>query len=200
MADPRVKSKDRLEKHELADSVIEAATSVLTSILAFRPSRGQMEIMPLQFTRDEVTVITRLSGDLSGEIVMGLTRPTAHGIVSNMLKREVETLGPLEISALAELGSIITDSSLALLEEKGALCYGTWASVIVGTDERISPFAVPSLAVPLRMIVGDLHLNVAVEAWSPFAWSSKQSRLSGTETITVPATPLAADEDIPLAA
>ncbi len=67
----------RLDKRELAEAVIDAASMVLRDLLKLPPRRGQMQITPIQFTRDELTIVTRISGDISGEIFLGMSKETA---------------------------------------------------------------------------------------------------------------------------
>ncbi|MEI6913975.1 MAG: chemotaxis protein CheX [Armatimonadota bacterium] len=177
----------RLERQELADAVIDAAINVLQDILSYRPTSGQLQITPIQFTRDDITIVSRISGDVSAQLFLGLTPQSAVGIVSQMSRTAVGRLGQLEISTLVELGSMITDSALALLEDQGAICYSVWTGAVQGQDERISPVSLPALAVPLRLITGDINLNVILESQAPFGWASAAARLRDSTMVTIPA-------------
>lgn len=176
----------RLDKVEIADTVLEAAVYVLQDILRYRPTRGQISISPIQYSHEDYTVVTRLTGDITGELFFGMDLSTARGLSSQMLRNVVERLGRLELSALQELGAIVTDSALALLEDRGVLCYSTRASVIIGKDERVTPFAMPALTVPVRMVVGDMRLHILLEGYAPFSWATPSARISAESTITVP--------------
>ncbi len=168
----------RLEKTELAEAAIDAASMILRDILIYPPKRGQMQITPIQFTRDDITVVSRVSGDMSAELFLGLSYGTAKAVLDTMLRQAVDSLGQLEKSALAELGGMIADTTLAILEDRGALCYATWSSVVVGREERVTPFSVPTLAAPLSLAVGDINLNVMFEGYAPFSWASPDARLA----------------------
>ncbi len=188
---------ERLEKPELTHAVIESATTVLQDILTYRPTRGQIQIVPLQYTRDEITVVTRLSGDMTVELFFGMSRLAAAGVLTSMLGRDIEHLGSYEVSALAELGGLISEGTVALLEDQGALCYSTWAGVILGRDERATIFSLPALAAPLRLVVGELNVNIMLEAYAPFAWASQAARIAAANAIRLPA---ARQERLPIAA
>jgi len=187
----------RLEKQELADCVVEAATYVLQDILRYPPSRGQLEITPMQYTRDDLTVVSRISGDLSGELFFGLSPEVARGILQQMLRRDVTEFGRIEMSALSDLGGMISDSALALLEERGALCYSISGGVVCGRGQHATTLVLPSLAVPMRLVVGQLNINVLLAAFAPFAWAAPSGRLQGARIESL--APLGR-EPLPLAA
>lgn len=170
---------ERLDKVEFAASALDASTQVLKEILTYPPTRGQLEVTPMQFTRDDVTVIARLSGDITAKLFLGMKYGTARQIAREMLQQEMDDLGTLGRSALAELGNMISESTIALLEPRGALCYGAWSSVLLGSDERLTAFSVPSLVVPLRLLVGQINLNVALEAYAPYTWAAPEARRAG---------------------
>lgn len=188
----------RLDKKELAEAAIESATEVLKEILAYAPTRGQMQIIPIQFTRDDVTVVTRVSGDLSAELFIGFARSTADAILKRMLKSRTAGIGALERSALSELGGLVADKALSVLEEKGALCYATWSGVICGREERATPYPVPSLSAPLRLVVGEVNLNVLLQAYAPYSWASPEARLSALRKLGPKMPPVI--EPVPIAA
>lgn len=190
----------RLDKRELAEAVIDAASLVLRDLLKLPPRRGQMQITPIQFTRDELTIVTRISGDISGEIFLGMSKETALAILRQMLRREVTGFGRLEKSALAELGTLVTDTALALLEERGALCYSTWSGVVTGREERVTPFSEPTLAAPLSLAVGEVNVNVMFEGYAPFAWASPEARLAARRSLRLSPGERPAEEPVPLAA
>lgn len=187
---------DHLTRQEIAQTVIKAASNVLHDIVNYRPKEGQIQITPAQFTRDDITVVSRFSGDLTGQLLFGFTSDTARGLGAQMLRAEPDKLGALELSALTELGSIITDTSLTLFEESGAVCYPVWSGLVLGQDERLSPVSLPALEVPLHMIVGEMHLNIIVEAEAPFAWANASARARSTALVTIPGR----DPDIAIAA
>ncbi|MCC6485720.1 MAG: chemotaxis protein CheX [Armatimonadetes bacterium] len=175
-----------LTRQDIAQTVIRAAGNVLHDIVNYRPKEGQIQITPAQFTRDDVTVVSRFSGDVTGQILFGFTVESARSLGAQMLQAPPDKLGTLELSALTELGSIITDASLALLEDNGAICYPVWSSLVLGQDERLSPVNLPALEIPLHMIVGDMHLNLVVEAQAPFAWSGAAQRQRSVSTVIIP--------------
>lgn len=185
-----------LDKKEVASAVVEAATAVLQDILVYPPGRGQLQVTPLQFTRDDVTVVSRLSGDITAEVFYGFSTSTALGVSAQMLRRESGELRSIEISALTELGNMITDRSVEVLESRGALCYGTSAGVVTGVDERITPFALPTLAIPLSLFVGEVNVNVLVEAYAPFDWATPAQRLQIARSVRL----VVPGDDLPLAA
>ncbi len=47
-----------------------------------------------------------------------------------------------------------------------------------GREERVTPFAMPTLAAPLSLAVGDINLNVMFEGYAPFSWASPDARLA----------------------
>jgi len=190
----------RLDKRELAVAVIDAASIVLRDLLKLPPRLGQMQITPIQFTRDELTTVTRISGDISGEVFLGMSRDTARTILRRMLHREVKELGRLEKSALAELGTLVTDTALALLEERGALCYSTWSGVVAGREERVTPFSEPTLAAPLALAGGEVNVNVMFEGYAPFAWASPEARLAARRGLRISSSERSSEEPVPLAA
>src|SRR4051794_23889612 len=110
-----------LASFDYVRSFCQAAENILNQLVMEVPSRGQAIFQHgAGITLQEVNVIIGLTGDLKGRINFGMDRVTARHIAGAMMFEEVSDLNEMAISALSELGNMISGQATVLISQSGA--------------------------------------------------------------------------------
>ena len=81
------------------------------------------EVTANQFTTDDLTVIIGVSGRLEGNVLYGFSEESAQAIVSVMVGEPISTINDeLALSAIGEIGNMITGNAAARLAQLGYTC------------------------------------------------------------------------------
>jgi chemotaxis protein CheX len=146
---------------EFVNPFITAAFAVFESVTGARPERGQVTLRTNTFTTQQVSILAGVSGSVAGTVVYGMSIVTAMKIASAMMNAEVAVLDDMAMSALSELGNIITGNATTLLSQSGYELDITPPSLIKGVDVEICTRP-PALVVPLSTPFGRVEVNVAL--------------------------------------
>ncbi len=80
-----------------------------------------------------------------------------------MLGSPVVTFDQLAASAIAELASMISGNSIALLSNSGYVCEITPPTIIRGSNVPVDTNDVPALVIPMKLKdIGDFEISVSV--------------------------------------
>lgn len=149
-------------KVEYINPFVQAAFSVIESVLGETPTKGQLAMRPLTFTSQQCNVMTGVTGKIVGQVMYGMSLITADKIASTMIGQPIRTFDQLAASAIAELANMITGNAISLLAEAGFLCDITPPSIIRGTNVKITTLSVPGLVVPICVTQGAIELTVTL--------------------------------------
>ncbi|MCC6728699.1 MAG: chemotaxis protein CheX [Chthonomonadales bacterium] len=142
---------------------VSASFNVLETVLAQKPSKGQLAMRPSVFTSQQCNVITGVVGRIEGQVIYGMSLITADKIASAMIGQPIRTFDQLAASAIAELGNMITGNAMALLSEAGYVCEITPPTIVRGSNVRISTLSIPALVIPICLEQGQLELTVSLQ-------------------------------------
>jgi chemotaxis protein CheX len=146
---------------EFIDPFLRAAYTVMESILGSRPERGQISLRKSSFTTLQVTIMAGVNGEVEGQALYGMSLDTAQKIAGAMMCCEVETMDDMALSAVSDLGNMITGNASTLLSQKGLDVDITPPSVIRGLNIEIST-RTAALVVPITTTAGAIEINVAL--------------------------------------
>lgn len=146
---------------EFIDPFLRAAFTVLETILGAKPEREQLSLRKSSFTTQQLTIIAGVIGQVEGSAMYGMSLVTAQKIASAMIGSEVVEMDEMAVSAVSELGNMITGNASTLLSQKGFDVDITPPSIIRGVSVEVST-RTPALVVPISTTVGRIEINVAL--------------------------------------
>jgi len=126
--------------------------------------RGTPSLDTGEFDAPDISVVLGIVGDMQGQVIFGIETPTAHGIVGKMLGGvEVKDLDELGMSAIAELGNMITGNATGRFEKMKVSMDISPPTVLTGQGVKISWPLHRALVVPLNTEVGHVTISVNLE-------------------------------------
>jgi len=147
---------------EYVDPFIQAAFYVLEQVAQAKCERGPLSMRQgATFTSQELTVVVGVVGEIEGVALYGLSVVTALKIASAMIGQELVSLDEMALSAISELGNMISGRAATLLSEANVQCDITPPTVIQGVGMEITVH-VPVLMVPVSTDKGNVNIDVAV--------------------------------------
>ena len=147
---------------EFVNPFVSAAYTVFETVTRARPERGQIALRNTTFTTQQVTIMAGVIGDVGGTVLYGMSTVTAQKIAGAMIGAEVPALDDMALSALSELGNMITGNAATILSQSGYDLNITTPSLIRGIDVEVSTRS-PALVVPLSTPFGRVEINVALQ-------------------------------------
>lgn len=148
-------------KAEHMEPFVSAAFSVMQMLTGDVPTRGSLSLRTTTFTSEQVTIMAGVNGDVEGIAMYGMSKETAKQIAGAMIGAEVPQLDEMAMSAISELGNMITGNATTLISQKGYDVDITPPSVIRGEQVEVST-RVPAIVVPMNTQFGKVEINVAL--------------------------------------
>jgi chemotaxis protein CheX len=148
-------------KVEFINPFITAGTQVLTQLVGGDAERGQLAVRTAIFTTQPISIAVGVSGQVRGQVIYGMSQVTAAKIASAMMGTQQVAFDEMAVSAISELGNIISGNAVMLLSEAGYNCDLTPPTVIRGINVEIAT-QIPALVVPLHTSCGKIDINVAL--------------------------------------
>ena len=120
------------------------------------------EVTSNQFTTDDITVIIGVSGRLEGNVLYGFSEESAQSIVAVMMGEPVTTINDeLALSAIGEIGNMITGNAAARLAQLGYTCNISPPVIINPAGSRFTT-VVPQILVRFTSPVGGLAVRIGL--------------------------------------
>lgn len=148
-------------KLQFVEPFLLAIFSTVETVLRSRPMRGELSMRQCSTTRQKVTMIVRVSGDVEGLATCGMSHITAQKLISALLGRSADTIDEAGREALTEMTSIIAERSLKALKDAGFKCKVEESRVSVRAGEDLI-LPVPVLFVPMITSIGRVEIGVSL--------------------------------------
>jgi len=149
-------------KVDFVNPFVGSAFSVLQMVIGDSPKRGELAARTKLFKSQPVTIVIGVVGAVHGQVLYGMSQDTARRLSGAMIGQEVLELDELAISALAELGNMITGNAASQLAQAGYVADLAPPAVIQG-PEIIILTVEAALVVPVITGCGVLEINIALE-------------------------------------
>lgn len=146
---------------ELINPFISAGVQVLRDLVGGEAEQGQLAVRTAIFTSQQISIAIGVAGIAQGQVIYGMSQVTATKIASAMMGTELVAFDEMAISAISELGNMITGNALAMLSESGISCEIAPPTVIRGINVEIAT-QTPALVVPVYTHCGKIDINVAL--------------------------------------
>ncbi|MGE5672565.1 MAG: chemotaxis protein CheX [Mycobacterium leprae] len=113
-------------------------------------------------TYHAVNVVIGVVGAVQGIVVYSMDLASAKGIIKRMVGTEIPMTDPMAISALQELGNLITGVASGSLEGAGYPCRVSPPAMVLGTGRPITKASVPMVVVPISTELGDIKIYLSL--------------------------------------
>ncbi|HWI51782.1 MAG TPA: chemotaxis protein CheX [Symbiobacteriaceae bacterium] len=123
-------------------------------------------LLRLDSTRYAVNVVVGVVGVVQGLVIYGMDLSVAKGLVTAMAGAPLKISDPMALSAIGELGNLITGLASGLLEESGYPCRISPPAIVRGTAVRITEMSIPVVAVPIRTELGEMKIYLGLNECS----------------------------------
>lgn len=148
-------------KVEYIEPFLNSVFTVLEAVAACKCERGALAMRKTTFTTKQITIMAGVIGDLEGMAMYGLSMVTAQKIASAMMGAPVLQFDEMALSAVSELGNMITGHATTQLSQRGYRVDITPPSVIKGTNVEILT-RTPALVVPISTEYGMVEINISL--------------------------------------
>lgn len=150
-------------KADLLNTFVYAGMRVLSGEAGIR--KWQVEkpsLIPLDVTRHAVNVVVGVTGSVRGIVVYGMDLAVAKAVIAAMAGAPMSLTDDMAMSALGELGNLITGLASGALDDSGFPCRISPPAIIKGTAVRITPATVPFVVVPINTVHGRMGIYLAL--------------------------------------
>ncbi|MGI4788840.1 MAG: chemotaxis protein CheX [Janthinobacterium lividum] len=150
-------------KVEYINPFVLASFSVLESLFGKVPIKGELAMQPATFTSQQCNVVCGVTGEVQGQVIYGMSLPTADKIASSMLGQTIKTFDQLAASAIGEMGNMISGNAMQHLSEAGWICDITPPTIMRGSNVQISTMSIPALVIPLTLDQGQMFITIGLQ-------------------------------------
>ena len=148
---------------DILEPFVEAARDVLAQELGMEVTPGRLALATGAATTLDVTVVSGITGRLTGIAMYGMPATMALAVVEKMLGAPLAELDDMALSGVAELGNVITGHATTLLSGMGLYCDISPPMLLVGAGSRLSTASIQRLVIPLNTEVGTMQAQVAIK-------------------------------------
>lgn len=150
-------------KAEYINPFLESAKIVIEQLVQIKPATGQLGVKDIKFVENYIWIQIGLNGQMSGDIVFGLSEQVALKMVSAMMGgyaiSEIDEMGR---SAISELGNMISGNASTILYNQGVRVDIT-PPKLIQSAQSAGFNATQALTIPLIMDgIGELDIQVLI--------------------------------------
>lgn len=144
---------------------MKAFFSTLENMLGDKIERGSPSLRSSPYTGYEVSVMIGVTGDLTGQILYGMSLNTARRLAEAlMFGVPVKEFLEMEKSVISELAQRITVQAKANLLEEGYSCVLTPPTLFTGAGGvQIFSVDIQTLVIPLVTSYGEIEVNLTLK-------------------------------------
>jgi len=141
---------------------LKSATLVLEQMCAVSPQRGNISLTVIEYRDDYVWLKIGILGQLQGNIVFGFPRQVALRIISAMMGGySVTELDELALSAISELGNMISGNASSIMYDEG-IAIDITPPVVISSPDHNEVIRSQAIAVSLVLDqIGEFEIYVA---------------------------------------
>ena len=148
---------------EYIDPFVESAIHILNITVSKEVTKGEITLRTFVTPMLGVALIVGLAGQVSGRVIVNMSKETALAIASIMNNEKMEEFDELTSSTLCELANLITGRAITKLYDLGYKFDITPPAMLTGENLKISDNKLEALIVPLQLPQGKIEINVALK-------------------------------------
>ena len=151
-------------KAEFVNPLVAAAFYVLGKITETNLEKKHLQLLTSPINAREVNTIIGVTGDLRGQVLIGMDRETAMNLASKMMNgHELKDFDEIAKSTVSELANMITGNATAGLAASGFNCKITPPTMFVGKNLVVSTNDIPFLVVSIFTKLGIVDLCIILK-------------------------------------
>jgi chemotaxis protein CheX len=147
---------------EYINPFVEAAVQILKETVSDDVKRGQLFLKPSLSPMLGVVVIVGLAGQVSGRVIIDMSKETALKIASKMNNEEMKEFDEMVSATLTELANMITGQAVTKLHTLGFQFDLTPPALLTGEKLQVSDNKIEALVVPIEIPQGKIEINVGL--------------------------------------
>lgn len=148
---------------EYINPFVESAMQILSATVSKDLKRMDISLKPSLTPMMGVVIIVGLAGQVSGRLIIDMSRSTALKVASAMNQEELKEFDELAFATLTELANMITGKAVTKLHELGFQFDLTPPALFTGDNIQISDNKIESLVVPIDMPQGKIEIIVGIK-------------------------------------
>ncbi|TCO79479.1 chemotaxis protein CheX [Marinisporobacter balticus] len=149
---------------ELINPFIKTSKDILKQMANISSDTGEIYIKDASFDTPNVMIMIGLTGEIQGQVILGMDKELAKKIASNMMcGMPVENLDIIAKSAISELGNMILGNTATLLSNQDVTIDITPPTLLVGEKISISTSLDKTITVPLNTEYGIIELDIIIK-------------------------------------
>lgn len=137
-------------KAEHVNPFIVSAMDVLQT-LGFRVERDGLRLHTSPVSGHEVNVAIGITGDIQGQVIVGMAQATALAVARGMIPYEVPEFNELAKSSIQELTNMLGGNASSALGQLGLKTNLSVPSMFLGKEVMISTGSSQNVVVPFRL-------------------------------------------------
>ena len=149
---------------EYINPFVESTMEILKETVSENVKRGEISLKSGFTNMMGVLVIVGLAGEVSGRLIIDMSKETALHIASKMNGETMTEMDEMVTATLNELANMITGKAVTKLHNLGFQFDLTPPALLCGDKLRISENTdVESLVVPIELPEGKIEINVGIK-------------------------------------
>ncbi len=147
-------------KESIEEAFSSSIKEVLISLCDCDVTMDNPQITNLSKTQGDINIILELNGKLRGQVIYAMSDDFSLGIASHMMEMPIDEIDNLTLSALSEIGNIITGNATTKLESLGFYCETTIPKVVIGKDKPLKLYNNQVTLISAFTSLGSLSLSI----------------------------------------
>lgn len=147
-------------RSKVTETLALSVKEVLANLCQCEVKVNDPEPKDLSKTTEEITILLRISGKIQGKVFYMMNKKFGLELASNMIGMPINEVDELGISALSEIGNIITGNAMTKLSEIGYYCEATTPQIIIGVEQPVKSLDPLGMVMKSETPIGDLYIGI----------------------------------------
>jgi len=126
---------------------------------------GKSKMKNISQTVEDITLVLEVTGKIRGQVIYMMDKRFALEFASMMVGIPIIDIDELSMSAISEIGNIITGSAITKLSESGYYCETTIPNFIMGKDEPLDTIDSIGVTIPVTTPIGSLTIALTLQEY-----------------------------------
>ena len=152
----------------MKDSISEAFSSsikeVLISLCNCDVSIDTPQEIEFSKTLGDISIILEINGQLRGQVIYTMSETFSLEIASQMMEMPITEIDDLTLSALSEIGNIVTGNATTKLSGLGFYCETTIPKVVKGKDKPLKLYSDHATLITAFTSLGSMTLCIVTKS------------------------------------
>jgi chemotaxis protein CheX len=149
-------------KPNLSEVISNSVKEVLADLCQCEIQTGKAKMRNISQTLEEITILLEVSGKLKGQILYIMEKSFALELASIMIGMPIINIDELSMSALSEIGNIITGNAMTKISELGYYCETNIPVVITGKDKPLPVNDPLGSVIPGSTPIGNFMIGLSI--------------------------------------